>query len=133
MIVVDTSVLIDLYLGSPGHTSTVARRVVGANTEWYAPSHQPLELLSSLRGLVLGRKVSLADAEAARKLYGLQAITHVGVVGSVADRVWELRHDLTAYDAAYVAVAEALDCALVTGDARLAAAPGLRCEVRVIR
>ncbi len=133
MIVVDTSVLIDLYLGSPGHTSTVARRVVGADSEWYVPSHQPLEFLNSLRGLVLGGKVAPGDAETARKLYGLQAITHVDVTGSVADRVWELRHNLTAYDAAYVAVAEALDCSLVTGDARLAAAPGLRCEVRVIR
>jgi predicted nucleic acid-binding protein len=133
VIVVDTSVLIDLYLGSPGRTSTIARRVVGADVEWYAPSHQPVELLSSLRGLVLGRRISPADAEAARKLYGLQSIAHVEVVGSVADRVWELRRNLTAYDAAYVAVAEVLDCALVTGDARLAAAPGLKCEVRVIR
>lgn len=55
------------------------------------------------------------------------------LTGSVADRVRELRHDLTAYDAACAAVAEALDRALVTGDARLAAVPGLRCEVRVIR
>ncbi|WP_026116866.1 type II toxin-antitoxin system VapC family toxin [Nocardiopsis valliformis] len=133
MIVVDTSVLIDLYAGSPGRTSNTARKVVGSNVEWYAPSHQPVELLNSLRGLVLGRKLSVADAEAARKLYGLQTIAYIEVVGSVADRVWELRNNLTAYDAAYVAVAEALDCALVTGDARLAAAPGLRCEVRVIR
>lgn len=133
MIVVDTSVLIDLYLGAPGRTSATARRVVGADSEWYAPSHQPVELLSSLRGLVLGRKVAPTDAEAARKLHALQAITHVEVGGPVADRVWELRHNLTAYDAAYVAVAEVLDCALVTGDVRLAAAPGLRCEVRVVR
>lgn len=133
MIVVDTSVLIDLYLGSPGRTSTIARRVLGADAEWYAPSHQPLELLSSLRGSVLERKVSLVNADNARKLYSLQTIMHVEVVGSVADRVWELRHNLTAYHAAYAAVAEALDCALVTGDARLAAAPGLKCEVRVIQ
>ncbi|GAA1468434.1 type II toxin-antitoxin system VapC family toxin [Nocardiopsis exhalans] len=133
MIVVDTSVLIDLYAGSPGRTSNTVRKVVGSNVEWYAPSYQPVELLNSLRALVLGRKLSAADAEAARKLYGLQTIAYIEVVGSVADRVWELRNNLTAYDAAYVALAEALDCALVTGDARLAAAPGLRCEVRVIR
>ncbi|WP_116246524.1 type II toxin-antitoxin system VapC family toxin [Nocardiopsis sp. FIRDI 009] len=133
MIVVDTSVLIDLYLGAPGRSSNAARRVLGGDSEWYAPSHQPVEFLNSLRGLVLGRKVSVGGAEAARKLYGLQAIVHVDLVGGVADRIWALRSDLTSYDAAYVAVAEALDCALVTGDARLAAAPGLRCEVRVIR
>ncbi|WP_028648305.1 type II toxin-antitoxin system VapC family toxin [Nocardiopsis sp. CNT312] len=133
MIVVDTSVLIDLYLGTPSRSTAAVRRVLGADSEWYAPSHQPVEFLNALRGLVLGRKVPIGDAEAARKLYSLQAISHVEPVREVADRIWELRSNLTAYDAAYVAVAEALDCALVTGDARLVAAPGLRCEVRVLR
>src|SRR5699024_3067549 len=103
------------------------------DSEWCAPSHQPVEMLNSLRGLVLGRKIAPADAEAARMLYGLQAISHIVVKGGVADRVWELRNNLTAYHSAYVAVAEVLDCALVTGDVRLAVAPGLRCEVRVVR
>ncbi|WP_442790453.1 type II toxin-antitoxin system VapC family toxin [Nonomuraea sp. NBC_01738] len=47
-------------------------------------------------------------------------------------RMWELRGDLTLYDASYVALAEAEDCPLLTGDARLTAAPGIRCEVRVV-
>jgi len=45
------------------------------------------------------------------------------------DRVWELRANLTTYDAAYVAAAEALGVALLTGDQRLAAAPGRRCAI----
>jgi predicted nucleic acid-binding protein len=49
----------------------------------------------------------------------------------VADRVWELRRDLTAYDASYVATAERLGTRLVTLDARLASASGLGCEVLV--
>ena len=48
------------------------------------------------------------------------------------DRVWELRHNLAAYDAAYVALAEALQCALVTADARISRAPGLHCPVTVL-
>ncbi|MFP5220376.1 MAG: type II toxin-antitoxin system VapC family toxin [Actinomycetes bacterium] len=47
-------------------------------------------------------------------------------------RCWELRQHLTPYDAAYVALAEALDVELLTVDARLAAAPGLRCAVSVL-
>ncbi len=47
-------------------------------------------------------------------------------------RVWELRHNLTPYDAAYVALAEALGAVLVTADARLAEAPGLRCAIELL-
>ncbi len=48
-------------------------------------------------------------------------------------RCWELRENLTTYDAAYVALAEALDCALLTGDRRLARAAGPTCEIEVLR
>jgi predicted nucleic acid-binding protein len=51
---------------------------------------------------------------------------------SMLDRVWELRHNLSAYDAAYVALAEALQCPLVTGDAGIIRAPGLRCPVTIL-
>ncbi len=48
-------------------------------------------------------------------------------------RIWQLRDNLTAYDAAYVALAEALGAPLVTADARLARAAGVRCEVEVLK
>lgn len=51
---------------------------------------------------------------------------------SLLDRVWELRDNLTAYDASYVALAELLHCALLTADARLGRAPGIRCSVTVV-
>ncbi|WP_017973429.1 PIN domain-containing protein [Actinopolyspora halophila] len=51
----------------------------------------------------------------------------------VNNRIWELRDNLSAYDAAYVAVAEVHESVLVTGDTRLAGAPGLRCELRPVR
>jgi predicted nucleic acid-binding protein len=47
-------------------------------------------------------------------------------------RCWELRHNLTTYDAAYVALAELLDAALLTADRRLARASGIRCEVETV-
>lgn len=60
---------------------------------------------------------------------GIQRYPH----GALMPRIWELRHNLTPYDAAYVALAEALDAPLLTADARLANAPGLRCAVEVMR
>ena len=55
----------------------------------------------------------------------LRRVGHLGLLG----RVWELRHAVTPYDAAYVALAEALDTVLVTADERLAGAPGTRCSI----
>ena len=55
------------------------------------------------------------------------AVTHL------LGRMWELRDNVTPYDAAYVAVAEELDVALITGDARVANAPGPRCTTMVVR
>ena len=52
--------------------------------------------------------------------------------GPLLRRAWMLRNNLTAYDACYVALAEALDCALLTADVRLANAPGTRCEIEVL-
>jgi predicted nucleic acid-binding protein len=54
------------------------------------------------------------------------------VVGHLP-RIWQLRDNLTAYDATYVALAEALSCELVTADARLARAPGPACPITVVR
>ena len=82
-----------------------------------------MEFLNGLRGLVLAKEVDLARAEAAIDVFGkfpLRRLAH-DVVGH---RVWELRGNLTAYDAAYVALAELWDCPLVTCDAPLANAPG---------
>jgi predicted nucleic acid-binding protein len=53
-------------------------------------------------------------------------------VFSLVDRVWELRHNLSSYDASYIALAELLDCNLLTADARLSRAPGIRCPVTVV-
>jgi predicted nucleic acid-binding protein len=47
-------------------------------------------------------------------------------------RIWELRHVATPYDAAYIALAEALEVVLLTADARLARAPGIKCEIETV-
>lgn len=48
------------------------------------------------------------------------------------DRVWELRDHVSAYDASYIALAEHLDCSLLTADGRLSRAPGTRCPITVV-
>ena len=65
-------------------------------------------------------------------MWGRLGIERFGVSG-LLDRIWELRDDLSAYDATYVAVAETLDAPLLTADGRLARAPGPRCTVTVVR
>ena len=64
-------------------------------------------------------------------VYRWMAITRHGSF-AMFDRIWELRDNVSAYDAAYVALAETIDCPLVTADARLSRAAGLRCAVTVV-
>ena len=52
--------------------------------------------------------------------------------GPLLERCWELRNNLTVYDAAYVALAEMTGATLLTSDRRLAGAPGVRCEVELL-
>lgn len=67
---------------------------------------------------------------ALRRLADLSLITHDHDL--LLDRVWELRDNLTAYDAVYVALAEALDAPLLTCDARMASAPGHRARIELL-
>ena len=66
----------------------------------------------------------------------VNAWSRIGLIryaaGPLIERIWELRQTIAAYDAMYVALAEQLGCALVTADARLSGAPGLRCAVTVV-
>lgn len=95
-----------------------------------APSHLYAEASNVLRRAVLaGRLGPDAGALAHRDLVDLSVTDFP--FEPLADRVWELHPNVTAYDAAYVALAEGLDAPLVTLDRRLAAAPGPRCSFRL--
>ncbi len=90
------------------------------------------EVAHALRSQVLRGDVEPADASLAIGTWGHLGIERVGVRGLLS-RIWELRDNLSAHDATYVAVAEALEVPLVTADGRLARAPGPRCTVTVVR
>jgi predicted nucleic acid-binding protein len=108
-----------------------ARRYL-ADEPVHAPHLVDVEVLSALRGH--SNAGLLADEQAHRSLIVWKCVGLIRYAATpLADRVWELRESVTAYDAVYVALAESLGCALVTADARLAAAHGPRCAVVVVR
>lgn len=90
------------------------------------------EVAHALRSRVLGRRIDGHAARVALDRWARLGVRRHGAVGLLS-RIWELRHNLSAYDATYVALAEAIGCAVLTADARLASAPGVTCEVTVVR
>ncbi len=95
-----------------------------------APSLIDLEFLSAVRGLLGRKRVTRAAAEESIERV-LSAPIDRHAHGPLAWRAWELRANLTPYDASYVALAEILGTALLTIDRRLARAPLIRCTVEL--
>ncbi|MGH3447519.1 MAG: type II toxin-antitoxin system VapC family toxin [Nocardioidaceae bacterium] len=129
MIIVDASVLTNA-LTDDGPLGRLAQSELARDVHWSGPEHLLVESLSAVRGRLLGGKIG--HQRAAEALEALeQAAIELLPSAPLLRRMWELRANLTAYDAAYVAAAEAHGGVLVTGDRRLAQAPGLGCEVRL--
>ncbi len=129
MIVVDASVLA-VALGDDGADGERARARL-TDEVLAAPELVDLETVSVWRRhvaakLMTARRASLAVSDLEN--LSLQRSPHRPLL----ERIWELRNGVTPYDAAYVALAEALDVVLVTADARLARAPAIRCEIEAI-
>lgn len=129
MIVLDTSVLVAALVGPEPLSGAIRRRLVAERL--VAPELIDIEAASSLRGLARGGKLSVEDAERALKALvalPVERVSHAPLLR----RVWELRDNLSAYDATYVALAEALGVTLLTGDRAIGKATGVRCVVEVI-
>lgn len=126
MIVLDASAAV-LALLNDGD----ARRIVAAEAV-AVPHLVDAEVAQVLRGQVQRGRVTGRDAEAALGRWARLGLRRAAIVDFLA-RLWELRENVSAYDATYVALAEALGCRLVTGDGRLARAPGPRCAITVVR
>ena len=121
MIVVDASVLTDFLLGRPQSLDAVRGSLAGREHEpLHAPELIEPETLNALRRMARAGSVSDGRAtEAARTLAAARLVRYPHA--PLRARVWELRHNLTAYDASYLALAEALDDpVLLTGDGGLA-------------
>lgn len=107
-----------------------ARRML-ASEQLHAPHLIDPEVASGLRRGVAARRLTAEQGWAALSTWQRLGLTRYPTV-SLLDRVWSLRENLSAYDASYVALAEVLDCALVTADARLSRAPVARCPITVV-
>lgn len=133
MIVIDASALV-LGLTDTGGRGDRVRQVLAGeyrDEKWAGPEHLMIEAAQAIRGLVLRSRLSDVDArESLTALTGIRLSVFGGPV--VLERIWQLRHNLSAYDAAYVAVAESLDAPLLTADQRLASASGPRCRFVVV-
>ncbi|MFI7135629.1 type II toxin-antitoxin system VapC family toxin [Nonomuraea sp. NPDC050153] len=125
MIVIDSSAMVEALAGREAD----AELIDALQGSIHAPHLLDVEVLSALRGLALGGKLSTAAAEQARADYLTLGIARYEIKG-VAERVWELRHDYTSYAASYLALAEALEAPLYTCDGKLGGG-GHGADVRV--
>jgi predicted nucleic acid-binding protein len=102
-----------------------------ANETLNAPHLLDSEVIEVLRRLARRDNLRSDDAERAVATWRRIAVRRYPTIGTI-DRIWELRHNVSAYDSAYVALAERLDCHLITADRRLATAPGPRCTIELL-
>ena len=130
MLVVDTSAVVAALVGRPPDRRLVDR--LGHDGDLHAPHLLDVELLHALRRLVRTGQLTQERAADARADFAELAVVRYGHQ-PLADRVWHLRDSLTAYDATFVALAEALEVPLVTCDARLARASAHRAAVELFQ
>ena len=130
MIVVDASALLEALLRTPSATE-VESRLFAPRQTLHAPHLLDVEVAQVIRRYAANREI---DAERGRAAladladFPLRRYPH----DFLLPRIWDLRNNLTAYDATYVALAEALDAPLLTRDRRLGAAAGHRARIELV-
>lgn len=128
MIAVDCAAVVDALTAVAGTDDLRARL---AAEELHAPSLLDFEIVSALRGLTLAGHLSAARAQDLLTDFDDLPIQRWPSANALRRRAFQLRDNVSAYDAAYVALAEALDCTLLTRDARLARSSGHSARIEV--
>ena len=129
MIVVDCSSIVDALRGVSGAGSLRSRMV---DQELHAPTLLDYEVVSVVRGLTLGGHLTARRADDLLADYEELPIHRWSSAHALRRRAFDLRDSVSAYDAAYVVLAEALECPLVTRDARLARTGGHDARIEVL-
>lgn len=130
MIVVDASAVLEVLLQT-SNTPAVEKRLYEAGQTLHAPHLIDIEVAQVLRRVAMAGRIDGDRGRMALSDFAdlpMQRYPHELLM----PRVWVLRHNLTAYDAAYVALAELLDAPLLTRDGRIARATGHRARVEVV-
>ena len=125
MIVLDASAAVSALLNAGEARTALADESV------HVPHLIDSEIAHALRRQVIKRSLSPDDGWAAVDTWRRLGVIRHPVAG-LLDRIWELRENASAYDASYLALAEALGCVLLTADARLSRVPGLHCAVTTV-
>jgi len=125
VIVLDASAAVALLVDSGPLGAQVGSTVLQHEVAY--PSLLPYEVVSALRRLAATETISAQLASSALRDAALLDGQQFECV-ELSSRVWELRHNISTYDASYVALAELLQVPLLTLDSRLRTAPGVRCE-----
>ncbi|MGH8287211.1 MAG: type II toxin-antitoxin system VapC family toxin [Steroidobacteraceae bacterium] len=130
MIVIDASAILDLLLGTD-RAERIGARALASHERLHAPHLLDIEIAQALRRLVQLKDITPGRAEQALDDFAgfvLQRYPH----RELLPRIWQLRESLTAYDGAYIALAEALDAPLLTCDAKLARSHGHRAKIEMV-
>lgn len=125
----DASVLANA-LTDDGSVGVSSRAELIRDAHWAAPEHLVVETFSAVRGRYLGGKIGRGRAQDALEALTSSTVELLSTM-PLLPRMWQLRANVSGYDAAYIAAAETYDCPLVTCDARLTHMSGLRCEIRL--
>ena len=129
MLVADASVLVLVVADATQEGGAFRDRLRGEAV--CGPDLLRVEVVSALRRMTATTKLTRTQGAAAVDDL-LELPLSVFPTAPLLRRAWELRTNVSAYDACYVALAEALDCTLVTADERLARAPGPRCTIELL-
>jgi predicted nucleic acid-binding protein len=124
-------IVVDASAALSGLLNAGQARVALTTEQIHVPHLIDSEIASGMRRHVAVRALTPDAGWAALDTWRRLGVTRYPVF-ALLDRIWELRDIMSAYDAAYVALAEALDCPVLTADARLSRAPGPRCAITIV-
>ena len=133
MIVVDASAWATA-LADPAELGARSRAYLGEDAQWTAPSHMPTEVLRTLRRMEQAGRLTTTEATALVGDVLRREVRYIKPEPWLLESQWQLRHNLSAYDAAYVALGRRRGLPLITLDLRLAkAATALGVEVQLVQ